>query len=59
MTGTHVRIGQIAIDGVAHAPSAADLSRRVQTAIDQQFRLLRQAASARPRALPDLTPHTR
>jgi hypothetical protein len=38
MTGTHIRVGQIAIDGVAHAPSAADLSRRVQTAIADALR---------------------
>jgi hypothetical protein len=33
MTETRIRIGQIAIDGVAHAPSAAGLSRRLQAAI--------------------------
>lgn len=35
MTGTHIRIGQIAIDGLAHAPSEAVLQRQLQAEIGQ------------------------
>jgi hypothetical protein len=53
MTETNIRIGHLAIDGLAHAPSEAAFTRRLQAAIGDALR--RPAAGIRrPLSLPQL-----